>query len=270
MQRHAFLRELHRRLRPRNYLEIGVNDGRSLTLSRVPSIGVDPAFKVTSPLRCDLHLVKATSDDFFARPDPIQHVRSARNPIRNVRRGRPILDAWRGGTTLDLAFIDGMHLAEFALRDFLNVERFSRWSTVIVLDDMLPRNIDEAARERHTKDWAGDVFKVVDVLERHRPDLTVLTVDTEPTGVAVVVGADPASSVLRDRLDTLTAELTTPDPQPVPDHVLDRTRSVDPERLLESDVWGQLARSRQATRGRYGSISRRLLALRGTGGSGPA
>ena len=46
MKRHEFLKELHRLARPRNYLEIGVNDGRSLALSRVPSIAVDPEFKI--------------------------------------------------------------------------------------------------------------------------------------------------------------------------------------------------------------------------------
>ena len=124
MRRHDFLRELHAKLEPRNYLEIGVNDGKSLALSSCPTIAVDPAFKVTWPVRCDLQLVKATSDDFFARKDPIRHLRSGRHPLKNARRGRPLLDRWRGGTTLDLAFIDGMHLFEFALRDFMNVERY--------------------------------------------------------------------------------------------------------------------------------------------------
>ena len=54
-------------MRPRNYLEIGVNDGRSLRLSRVPSVAIDPAFRITEPLRCDLYLVRETSDAFFAR-----------------------------------------------------------------------------------------------------------------------------------------------------------------------------------------------------------
>lgn len=62
MNRHQLLAELHACLRPRNYLEIGVNDGQSLRLSRVPTIAVDPAFRITSALRCDLHLVRATID----------------------------------------------------------------------------------------------------------------------------------------------------------------------------------------------------------------
>jgi hypothetical protein len=37
VKRHEFLRELHKVTANRNYLEIGVNDGRSLRLSRVPT-----------------------------------------------------------------------------------------------------------------------------------------------------------------------------------------------------------------------------------------
>ncbi|MDH4142945.1 MAG: class I SAM-dependent methyltransferase, partial [Chloroflexota bacterium] len=211
-----------------------------------PSIGIDPAFTVSVPIHCDIQLAKSTSDDFFARKDPIRHLRSGRNPIRNARRGRPLLDHWRGGTTIDLAFIDGMHLFEFALRDFMNVERFSRWSSVIVFDDMLPRDVDEAARERHTHEWAGDVFKMIPVLRRYRPDLDVIPVDTAPTGVLVVLGADPRSTVLRSAYDEIIAEWVTPDPQTVPSDILERRDAVDPERLLASDAWVALARHRRA------------------------
>jgi hypothetical protein len=258
MRRHDFLRELHRLVKPRTYLEIGVNDGRSLALSRVPSIAIDPAFKVTASIRCDVHLAKATSDDFFARADPIHHLRSGRNPLRNMRRGRPLFDHWRGGTTLDLAFIDGMHLFEFALRDFMNVERFSRWSTVIVFDDMLPRDIDEAARDRHTHEWAGDVYKVAPVLREHRPDLVVIAVDTEPTGVVVVLGADPARTALTDRYDAILERWVVPDPQPVPRDILERRDALDPQRLLASDIWPRLARHPR------GGRERGLAAIRGT------
>jgi hypothetical protein len=242
--RHQFLRQLHRILRPRNYLEIGVDVGVSLALSRVPSIGVDPAFSVTSEQRCDLHLVRATSDDFFARPDPIVHLRSSRNPWRNVRRGRPLLARYIGGTTIDLAFVDGLHLAEFALRDFMNIERFANAASVIVFDDMLPRDIDEAARDRHTVAWTGDVYKVVDVLREYRPDLTLVLLDTTPTGVLVVLGADPSSTVLRDNYDRIEPGLTAPDPQDVPRAVLERAGAIPGETLLNARFWPNLVRSR--------------------------
>ena len=108
-----------------------------------------------------------------------------------------------------------MHLFEYALRDFINVERFADWSSVIVFDDMLPRNVDEAARDRHTKMWTGDVYKVVPVLQKYRPDLTVIQVDTEPTGVAVVFGADATSTALSDAYEEIVGEWVVPDPQKV-------------------------------------------------------
>ena len=114
MNRHDFLHRLHEIYRPRTYFEIGVNTGQSLSLSRAPTVAVDPAFFVTAEIDCDLHLVRATSDAFFARTVPFDHLR---------------------GTPVDLAFIDGMHLFEFALRDFINTERFIRWTSVIVFDE---------------------------------------------------------------------------------------------------------------------------------------
>lgn len=250
MLRHDFLRELHRLGQPRTYLEIGVNTGKSLALSRVPSIGIDPAFTVTTQLRGDIQLAKATSDDFFARPDPIAHFRGGRNPWRNLRRGRPILGRWRDRTVIDMAFIDGMHLSEFALRDFMSVERFSTWSTVIVFDDMLPRSVEEAARDRVTGEWAGDVYKVAAVLREHRPDLTVLTVDTEPTGVMVVLGADPTNPALRERYAAIEAAIITPDPQVVPGAVIARQGALDPDRLVASPAWAMLRSARGKSRSR--------------------
>lgn len=263
MNRHDFLRQLHAQIRPRNYLEIGVNDGRSLALSRVPSIAVDPAFKITVPIRCDVQLIKATSDDYFAREDPIRHLRSSRDPRKNLRHGRPLFGAWIGKTTLDLAFIDGLHVFEFALRDFMNTERFARWDSVIVFDDMLPRNVDEAARDRHTVEWAGDVFKVIEVLREFRPDLTVIPVNTSPTGVLVVLGADPDNHVLRDHYDEIVSRWATDDPQVVPDEIRERRGAADPERLLASGAWRQVRARRSGRTRAYPKVRERLLSIIG-------
>ncbi|MEU9170474.1 class I SAM-dependent methyltransferase [Streptomyces sp. NPDC048420] len=243
MKRHEFLRGLHQASANRNYLEIGVNDGRSLTFSRVPSIAIDPAFKVVTEIRCDVHLAKATSDDFFARENPLQHLKGGRHPLRNIARNRSPFGYWRE-VTLDLSFIDGMHLFEYALRDFINVEKHSDWASVIVFDDMLPRNIDEAARDRHTDAWTGDVYKVIEILNRYRPDLVTVLVDTAPTGQLVVFGADPTSTVLQDNYDEIMAEFNVPDPQKVPETILERTVAVKPEALLEARFWKPLVHAR--------------------------
>lgn len=237
MSRHQFLRALHRKLAPRTYLEIGVSDGRSMTLSRARSIGVDPAFKVTAPVCCDLELVRATSDDFFAE--------------------RPTLF---DGTAVDLAFIDGLHVAEFAFRDFINVERRCAATSVIVLDDMLPRSSAEAARVQCRGAWAGDVFKVAELLRQHRPDLTAVPVNTLPTGVVVVVGLDPASRVLSDRYDAVLDELQAGDPQVVPDHVLARVDAADARSLGSSGLWSALRTLRESGEGDDGGDQREAVA----------
>ena len=243
MNRHEFLRHLHRVVEPRTYLEIGVSDGRSLTLSMVPSIGIDPAPKVKSPLHRDAKVVKATSDDFFARSDPLRHLRGP-HPSALGRLLRRPASSDGPAPTLDLAFIDGMHLFEYALRDFMNVERHCSWTSVIVFDDMLPRDVDEAARDRHTKFWAGDVFKVGDVLRQHRPELVVLPVDTAPTGTLVVLGADPQNRILAKAYDEIVRTWVAPDPQMVPASILSRSDAVAPDRLVAADVWTHVVEAR--------------------------
>ena len=226
MTLHEFLRSIHFAYRPRSYLEIGVNTGRSLALSRVPTIAVDPAFRITHEVRCDLQLVQATSDDFFARDDALGHL-----PDRKV----------------DLAFIDGLHLFEFVLRDFMNIERQAKWTSVIVIDDVLPRGVAETSRERGgMKIWTGDVFKVVEVLATYRPDLLLVPVDTEPTGVLVILGADADSTVLAENYDSIVGQHVSPDPQTVPEAVLRRENAVEPYSIANSNVWAELARVRDS------------------------
>ncbi len=245
MTRHEFLRQLHALANPRTYLEIGVNDGRSLALSRAPSIAVDPAYKIKVKIECDAQLVKATSDDFFARSDPLAHLRGRRGLWQRLRGSSAPSDGTERATPmLDLVFIDGLHLFEFALRDFMNSERLAGWTSLIVLDDVLPRDVDEAARDRHTKMWAGDVYKMGLVLRAHRPDLVVLPMNTHPTGLLVVLGADPANEVLRNRYDALLQEWVRPDPQEVPAEILDRRRAVDPQRFLDSPIIPLLVKHR--------------------------
>ncbi|MBM9461036.1 class I SAM-dependent methyltransferase [Nocardioides sp. zg-536] len=229
MDRHQFLAALHQRVRPRTYLEIGVQLGQSLTLSRVPSIGIDPDFSITSELQADIHLAKATSDEFFARRNPLAHL-----PIK----------------VLDLAFIDGMHLAEWSLRDYLAVERFTHGASVIVFDDMLPRAAVEANRYRETSFWTGDVYKALDALRQMRPDVVVIEVNTTGSGVAVALCPDASrDGVLEGYDDWLESSAVVPDPQPVPTEVLTRSRAVDPEALLAHPGWDTVLAARGAPDG---------------------
>jgi Methyltransferase domain len=225
MTRHELLQGLHEKIRPQTYLEIGIRTGRSMVLSRCRSIGVDPYFKIDNPIHCDVQLIKATSDDFFARDQPLAHFE---------------------GVPVDLAFIDGMHLSDFALRDFINIEPFMADTGVVVLDDVLPRNGLEAARDRKTEPWTGDVYKVVEILRRRRPDLVVLLVNTAPTGTAVVIGVDQASTILKDAYAAEEPYLLWPDPQTPPHEYMDRSITIEPNMLLESPVWDELVAIRES------------------------
>lgn len=214
------LAEVHRRLEPRAYLEIGVAGGRSLALADCRAVGVDPMYHILSELDNDVALFRTTSDEYFSRPDPL---------------------APTGGIPFDLAFIDGLHLFEFALRDFIFAERHASARGMIVFDDVLPRTVEEAARERHTKAWTGDVFRVLEVLARFRPDVIVIPIDTEPTGLLAVVGLNPMDTTLADRYDEILSEFRRPDPQDVPLDILDRSSVVQPHRFLATGIVDLLA-----------------------------
>jgi Methyltransferase domain len=221
-----FLRALHDRLQPARYLEIGVHNGSSMAQSRCRSVGIDPAFGISREIDCDVALFRTTSDEYFARPDPL---------------------APTGGEPFDLVFIDGLHLFEFALRDFINSERYCSARSLIVFDDVLPRNVDEAARIRHTASWTGDVYPMLDVLARYRPELTVIPVGTTPTGLLLVLGLDPHNTELADNYEAILTEYRHPDPQPVPESVFDRLISASPERVLASGFWRVLATAEKMT-----------------------
>ena len=241
-----FLGRLHELLAPPAYLEIGVRHGNSLALARGPAVGVDPAYRLKVELPRSVELFRETSDEYFAR----------RRPLKALR-----------GRRVALSFIDGMHLAEFVVRDFANVERLADWTSAIVFDDVLPRTAEEASRDRRTRAWTGDVYKALSVLEAHRPDLICLRVDTQPTGLGVVLGLDPESAVLRDRYDEIVRSVVVPDPQDVPAAVLERRDAVDPEALLASSVWPLLRRMRDLGASPRLGMWRVRRALRAVSGS---
>ena len=117
---------------------------------------------------------------------------------------------------------------------------------VIVIDDVLPRNGLEAARDRKTEPWTGDVYKVIEILWRRRPDLLVLLINTAPTGTAVIVGVDQASTVLKDAYAAEEDYLTQPDPQTPPQEYLERSIATEPDVLLDSGVWSRLPTIRES------------------------
>ena len=200
------LRHLHETLRPQLYLEIGVRRGRSLALARGSAVGVDPAPEVTTPLPVGAAVYPETSDHFFDH--------SAQSALR-------------GG--IDLAFIDGMHHAENVLRDIMGVERNARPSALVAVDDIFPNHPLQAERCRRTRAWCGDVWKIVGCLARYRPDLLLLRLDVEPTGLLLVAGFKPAHRGLRDLYNPIARSLSKHASPAVPVEILSREGALPPD-----------------------------------------
>ena len=183
------LAALHEALEPKLYLEIGTQKGRSLRPCRCRAISVDPEFKLEPGVignQAEVNFVQDTSDAFFEQGAA---ERLLSEPV-------------------DFAFLDGMHLFEYLLRDFINTERYVAPDATVMLHDCLPFSANMAARDRakvQTQAWTGDVWKVVEILDRYRPDLEVTILDAAPTGLVAVRGMDPANTVLSDNYDEIIA-----------------------------------------------------------------
>lgn len=193
---HEFLRNMHEHLKPRNYFEIGTLHGVTLANAKCTSIAVDPAFRIQTDTigeKPACHLYQQTSDEFFAEQN---------------------LSEIFGGP-VDFAFLDGMHLFEFLLRDFINTEKHCGKGSIVALHDCLPldnymtmRSPDDPLRlnTAYTGYWTGDVWKIVPVLKKFRPDLAITVLDCVGTGLVLVTNLDPNSTVLADNSQALIEE----------------------------------------------------------------
>lgn len=157
---------LHRTLRPRVYVEIGVLHGDTLRLAAAgtAAIGVDPEPRIELALPAGTQLHTMTSDEFFRQ-------RVLTGPV-------------------DLAFIDGLHLYDQALRDLHGLASHLAPGGVAVLHDTMPLNEETATRERRTEFHTGDVWKSMVHLSTHWPHLRWITVPAAPTGLTLVRGFD--------------------------------------------------------------------------------
>jgi hypothetical protein len=140
-----------------SYLEVGVAEGHTFFSLRCPrKTAVDPRF------RFDLAEARAkepssifhqeTSDSFFGE-------RAA------------------GAETFDLIFLDGLHIVDQIIRDFLNASARLSHKGVIVIDDVRPNSYGSSlpdmpqsfalkARLGITDPvWMGNVFKVVPFID---------------------------------------------------------------------------------------------------------
>ena len=122
------------------YLEIGVETGYTFNnVHCINKIGVDP-----SPTFKSDNVILKTSDDFFENLD--------------------------FNNNFDVVFIDGMHQVEYVINDFNNSVKHLNKNGKILLDDIIPLNLDEQKKipTKHYYDddvlktsvpWTGDVWK---------------------------------------------------------------------------------------------------------------
>lgn len=190
---YRFLKNLHRTYLFDWYMEIGCREGRSFAPVRSRTIAVDPVFSINEDvigLKPELHIIQRSSDDFFASGFLQRH---------NVH--------------LSLSFLDGMHLFEYLLRDFIGTERASARDGVIMLHDCCPWTHEMTTRDLDNLPpvpaaWTGDVWKLIPILQKYRPDLDLTVYDCRPTGVVALSNLDPDSRVLSDNYDEIIKEFS--------------------------------------------------------------
>lgn len=176
------LKGIERQLSAKWYLEIGSRSGTSLADRTCNFVAIDPEFALSA------NAFNASAAQLFFQEESDTFFQ------------RGFLKA--AGIVPDFAFIDGMHLIDYLLRDFRNTEAAMEPGGVISLHDVLPFNRamtinDVGALDRITA-WTGDVWKIIPILQRWRPDLKLKVVGAPKTGILVVRNLDPDNTALVD------------------------------------------------------------------------
>jgi hypothetical protein len=189
LDHYSFLERLHACLLFDWYMEIGCRKGDSFAPVRGKTIAVDPFFRARIDIigqKPALHVFQSTGDDFFASGF-----------------------LGRNGIRLALSFLDGLHLFDALLRDFIAAEAASDPNRVIMLHDCVPYGFAMTTRDLANLPegaWTGDVWKLIPILQKWRPDLRLTVLDCAPSGLVCVTGLQPGDTTLRDAYDAICAE----------------------------------------------------------------
>jgi hypothetical protein len=208
-----FLRLFYESCRPTSYFEIGTKRGNSLEAFECDAVCVDPRMRPEPQSfgnRARTFCFQMTSDAFFD-----EHGLAGIFP--------------RG---VDVAFLDGMHLFEYLLRDFFNTEKYCHERSVILMHDCFPPTPAITVREQIRGAWTGDVWKLIPILKEYRKDLVLVRADCPPTGLLIVQKLDKDSDVLPAGYDEIVKAYM---PLRLEDYGLDRLWSELP--VIESRMF---------------------------------
>ena len=183
-----FLASIAAKREVKTYFEIGVMNG--LNFSAIPAefaVGVDPAFdfKVDPTARKRKSVFyRISSDEFFK--SEVAHL-----------------------PCIDMAFLDGMHVFEYLLRDIYNTEARCSQGSVIFLHDCLPYDDEMIQRQSLGGKWTGDVWKTLLILKKYRPDIRQVYIDCPPTGLVALTCLDPTNCTLKNNYYNIVQEYST-------------------------------------------------------------
>jgi hypothetical protein len=164
MEKNAWLQWFHRNCNPRNYLQIGLDTG------------------------ADLQFVLSNTPTVAIDGNPaLEHELSENQQVfetssNDFFENNSIEEIF--GDKIELALVNNINDNYHALRDFINIELHSDKDTIVLLD--------------------GDIQKILHILKRYRPDLTLRTITT---GLGFINNLDADSTVLENNFSSIFEEL---------------------------------------------------------------
>lgn len=212
-----FLRALHTR-RFSGYLEIGTRTGSSLKYSCSPSVAIDPFFQISDDVIGEKDfclLVQQKSEDFFTS---------------KLSKSFEF--------DCEVAFIDGMHLFEFALKDFFGAHKLSNTQCLFLFHDPLPWSIRMSTRDNSTigkqEAWVGDIWKLPFIFAEFGMKENIKLLTSGPSGLLAVFNVDHAKvAVLESAYDDVVGRWQdVPFTNETAQHMYDLGIFQTPERYL--------------------------------------
>ncbi len=145
----------------KNYLEIGVQEGRTFfDLDFQYQVAVDPFFRFDYAKHASnrLQFFEEASDRYFSRKTECK---------------------------FDLIFLDGLHTFDQTFRDFCASIHFAHEQTIWLIDDSVPSGMLAASRNSafhkvarrllNQPEWMGDVYKVIYAIHDYFPQYNFAT-----------------------------------------------------------------------------------------------